>query len=103
MTMPATSRPPLRTSSMANSSATRSGGLYSGRALPMTASLQRRVRCVRAAAIRLGEGIDVGLVQVVTLGGVVEGVGHPHPGGVVLPVEVGRQVGPGHQVEEVVL
>jgi hypothetical protein len=58
MTMPATSLPFDMTSSMANSSATRKGGLYIGRALPITAILQRLVRCVRAPAMMLGEGIS---------------------------------------------
>jgi len=58
ITMPAMSRPLLITSSMANSSATRSGGLYSGKALPTTAIFACFVRCVNAPAITFGDGIN---------------------------------------------
>jgi hypothetical protein len=54
---PATSRPPESRSSIANSSATRSGGLYAARLLPSTTSAASDVRRVSAAAMRLGEGI----------------------------------------------
>ena len=43
---------------MANSSATRVGGSYSGRALPTTQILARLVWRARIAAIRLGEGMS---------------------------------------------
>jgi hypothetical protein len=54
---PATKRPPLNTSSIANSSATRIGGLYSAIELPSTTRLAREVRRASAAAMMLGEGI----------------------------------------------
>jgi hypothetical protein len=54
---PATTRPPDITSSMAISSATRMGGLYSATELPMITSFACLVRRVSAATIRFGEGI----------------------------------------------
>ena len=54
---PATSRPPLITSSMANSSATRIGGLYSAIELPMTQIAAFDVRRARPAAMMFGDGI----------------------------------------------
>jgi len=54
---PATRRPPLITSSMANSSATRIGGLYSDSELPSTTMAALSARREMAAAMRLGEGI----------------------------------------------
>ena len=56
-TNPATSLPPLITSNMAYSSATRSGGLYRFRLFPRTTSFAREVLRARAAAMRFGEGI----------------------------------------------
>ena len=50
-----------------------------------------------------GECVDVLAVQLVTLDRIVKGVGQPDPGGIVLLVEVGRQMRPRHQMEEVVL
>ena len=41
---------------MANSSATRTGGLYSASELPMTTMAVRSVRRTKAAAIKLGDG-----------------------------------------------
>ena len=55
--MPAMSRPPLITSIMANSSATRVGGSYSGSALPTTAIFTFDVSRARTEAIRFGEGM----------------------------------------------
>ena len=55
---PATSRPPDNTSSIANSSATRIGGLYSAIELPSTTRFAFRVRRVSAAAMIFGEGIS---------------------------------------------
>ena len=54
---PATNLPPLSTSSMANSSATLTGGLYSARLLPNTMMAALEVRRVIAEAIRFGDGI----------------------------------------------
>ncbi len=54
---PASSRPPEMTSSMANSSATRSGGLYRAMELPSTTSADCEVRRASVAAMMLGEGI----------------------------------------------
>ena len=51
------SRPPEMQSIMANSSATRVGGSYSGRALPTTAIFTRLVWRARIDAIRLGDGM----------------------------------------------
>ena len=55
---PATRRPPDRRSSIANSSATRSGGLYAARLLPSTTIAARDVRRVSVAAMRFGDGIS---------------------------------------------
>ncbi len=55
---PATRRPPEMTSSMANSSATRIGGLYSAIELPMTQMAERDVRRASVAAMRFGDGIS---------------------------------------------
>jgi len=55
---PATSRPPEITSSIANSSATRIGGLYSAIELPITQIAAREVRRARPAAMMLGDGIS---------------------------------------------
>ena len=54
---PATSRPPLITSSMANSSATRIGGLYSAMLFPSTTTAQLAVLRASEAAMMFGEGI----------------------------------------------
>jgi hypothetical protein len=54
---PATSRPPDSTSSIAISSATRVGGLYSATELPISTSFTPLVRRASAAAIKLGDGI----------------------------------------------
>ena len=54
---PAISRPPEITSIMANSSATRVGGLYSASELPITQIAVSRVRRDSAEAIRFGDGI----------------------------------------------
>src|SRR5256885_4722955 len=58
---------------------------------------------VKAQLVGVGEGVDVLAVEVVSLDGIVEAIGHPDPGRVVLGVKVRRQVRPRHQVEEVVL
>ena len=50
-------RPPDMQSSIANSSATRVGGLYSASELPITQIIGAFVRRVSAAAIRFGDGI----------------------------------------------
>ncbi len=50
-------RPPLITSIMANSSATRVGGSYRGSAFPTTAIFMRLVWRARIDAIRLGDGM----------------------------------------------
>ena len=55
---PAISRPPEITSIIANSSATRVGGLYSASELPSTHSAVSVVRRASEEAIRLGEGIS---------------------------------------------
>ena len=55
---PAIKRPPDMQSSMANSSATRVGGLYSASELPITQMAGLLVRRVSVDAIRLGEGIN---------------------------------------------
>ena len=55
---PAISRPREKRSSMANSSATLSGGLYSATELPSTVMAACEVRLARMAAIRLGDGIN---------------------------------------------
>ena len=54
---PAISRPPEMQSSIAISSATRSGGSYSAGALPITQTAPRVVLRASTDAIRLGEGI----------------------------------------------
>src|SRR5206468_6370546 len=54
---PATNRLPEMTSSIANSSATRMGGLYPAIELPITHSAAFDVRRLRVAAMRLGEGM----------------------------------------------
>ena len=46
--------------------------------------------------VGVGEGVDVFAVEIVALHRIVEGIGQPDPGGVVLLIEVGRQIGPGH-------
>ncbi len=56
--IPATSRPPLMQSIMPYSSATRVGGLYSGSALPTTASFTLLVRRASMPANRLGLGMS---------------------------------------------
>jgi hypothetical protein len=58
---------------------------------------------VEAQLFRVSERVDVIAVKVVSLDGVVEAVGQPDPGRVVLGGEVVGQVGPRHEVEEVVL
>ena len=55
---PAISRPPEMQSIIANSSATRVGGLYSASELPITQIAVSRVRRDMADAIRLGDGIS---------------------------------------------
>ena len=55
---PAISRPPEMQSIIANSSATRVGGLYSASELPITQIAVSRVRREMADAIRLGDGIS---------------------------------------------
>ena len=55
---PAISRPPEMQSIMANSSATRVGGLYSASELPITQIAVSVVRRDNAEAIRLGDGIS---------------------------------------------
>ena len=54
---PATSRPPDITSSIAISSATRTGGLYSARLFPSTINAPLVVVFASTDAIRLGDGI----------------------------------------------
>ena len=54
---PAISRPRENRSSMANSSAMRSGGLYRATELPRTVMAACEVRLARTAAMRLGDGI----------------------------------------------
>ena len=56
-TIPAIMRPPERQSSMAISSATRSGGLYRASELPHRAIAEFSVVAARMAAMRLGEGV----------------------------------------------
>ena len=51
------SLPPLITSSMANSSATRIGGLYRAMLLPITTSAAFDVRRANAAPMMLGDGM----------------------------------------------
>ena len=55
---PAISRPPEMQSIIANSSATRVGGLYSASELPITQIAVSVVRRASAEAIRLGDGIS---------------------------------------------
>jgi hypothetical protein len=55
---PAMTRPPEITSIMAISSATRNGGLYSARELPIRQIAASVLRRARAEAIRFGEGIS---------------------------------------------
>ena len=52
------SRPPEITSIIANSSATRVGGLYSAKELPSTHSAVPVVRRANEEATRLGDGIS---------------------------------------------
>ena len=54
---PATSLPPLMQSSIANSSATRIGGLYKAKLLPKTMIAASEVLRVKVAAGILGDGI----------------------------------------------
>ena len=54
---PAINRPRENRSSMANSSATRIGGLYNATELPSTVIAACDVRLARIAAMRLGDGI----------------------------------------------
>ena len=54
---PATSRPPEMQSSIANSSATRIGGLYSAIELPITQIAAWLVRRARPAAMMFGLGM----------------------------------------------
>jgi hypothetical protein len=58
---------------------------------------------VEAEFVGVGKGVDVFAVQVVALGGVVERVGNPDPGGVVFLGEGVVEERPGHEVEEVEL
>src|SRR3974377_2227838 len=55
---PAISRPPEITSIIANSSATRVGGVYSASELPITQTAVSLVRRGSDEAIRLGDGIN---------------------------------------------
>ena len=55
---PAISLPPEMQSIIANSSATRVGGLYSASELPITQMAVSRVRREMADAIRFGDGIN---------------------------------------------
>ena len=55
---PAISRPPEMQSIMANSSATRVGGLYSAIELPITQIAVLVVRRASEEAMRLGDGIS---------------------------------------------
>ena len=55
---PAIRRPPEMQSIMANSSATRVGGLYSASELPMTQIAVSVVRRAKEDAMRLGDGIS---------------------------------------------
>ena len=51
-------RPPEITSIIANSSATRVGGLYSAKELPMTQIALSVVRRAKDEAIKFGDGIN---------------------------------------------
>ena len=55
--MPATGRPPVRVSSMANSSATRTG-FWIGMFDPSSAIFARLTRCATAAAMTIGLGVS---------------------------------------------
>ena len=61
-TMPAMIRPPDRQSSMAISSATRTGGLYRAREFPQSAMAEFSVVAARMEAIRLGDGVMASVV-----------------------------------------
>src|SRR5262249_2476427 len=41
-------------------------------------------------------------IEVAALDGIVELIGYPDPGGIVFLGEVGRQIGPGHEVKEII-
>src|SRR5206468_2711948 len=57
---------------------------------------------VEAQLIGVSERVDVLAIELMSLDRIVELVGEPDPGRVVALVEVVRQIGPGHQVEEVI-
>ena len=112
-------------SSMANSSATRIGGLYSARLLPRTMSAASEVRLARAACHQIGrrhdsigivvvlidtESIEPGLVgelqlvqvfvvELVSLRSVKKMAGHIHPYASVLVLEIRGQIPIRHQVK----
>src|SRR5213079_1228005 len=93
---PAISRPPLITSSIAYSSATRTG-LFSGSSAPSMAMRIRLVRCVRAAPISAGllisqrHLVDVLLVVLAGALGIEQPVRHG-PFGRLLEVRMRHQV-----------
>src|SRR5262249_55018611 len=58
---------------------------------------------VEAELVGIGESVDVFAVEIMALDGVVKAIGQPDPGGIVFGVKIGREEGPGHEVEEVVL
>src|SRR4028118_1060753 len=71
-------RPPEITSSIANSSATRMGGLYRAIELPMTAIAAEEVRRARPAAMVFGGGVRA---EAVRRGGGVADAGDRRRGG----------------------
>src|SRR5262249_55890554 len=58
---------------------------------------------VEAKFIGIRQGVDVLAIKLLALDRIVERVGKPDPGRIVLLVEVVGKIGPGHQVKEKVL